>query len=87
LSSLEAKLSTDDQISSADNQNVAERLLLLVNKQANAQAPLASRVSTLNAKETDDGHELFDRLNIYIYFFYIGTIYIYIYLFILKCIY
>jgi len=30
--------------------------LLLISKQADAQAPLAPRVSALNARETDDRH-------------------------------
>jgi len=38
--------------------------LLLINKQADAQTPLASRVSALNAREIDDRHGLFEQLNI-----------------------
>jgi len=56
------------------NQSVDEILLLLVSKQADTQAPLAPRVSALNARETDDRHGLFDP----IYNIGIATLSIYI---------
>jgi len=54
-----AKLSTMIKHQRVIKVSLKDRSCLLVNK----KMPLAPRVSTLNVKETDDRHGLFDRPN------------------------